>query len=82
MHVCIVYVYTCVHASMFIIMYVCIIYACVHTYMYICNFEVGFRAVRGIVLVGRGIVRGKLSGRIVRGECLFPVFKGFERALE
>ena len=68
MHACIVCVYTCVHASMCICMYV-YMYACVHTCMYnICNFQVGFWAVRGgIVLVGRGNCPGELSGGEVSG---------------
>ena len=52
MHVCIVFVYTCVHASMCICMYV-YMYACVHTCMYNI-FKLGFERYGGIVLVGRG----------------------------
>src|SRR6218665_3369785 len=61
MHVCIVCVYTCVHASMCICMYV-YMYACVHTCMYNCIyviFKLGFERYRGgIVLVGRGNLSG------------------------
>src|SRR6218665_4183300 len=64
MHVCIVCVYTCVHASMCICMYA-YMYACVHTCMYICNFQLGFERYGGIVLVGRG----NCPGGIVRGKC-------------
>src|SRR6218665_591927 len=62
MHVCIVCIYTCVHASMCICMYV-YMYACVHTCMYVI-FKLGFERYRGgIVLVGRG----NCPGGIVQG---------------
>ena len=67
MHVCIVCKYTCVHASMCIYMYV-YMYACLHTCMYVCNFQVEFWAIQGgIVLVGRGIVRGNCPGELSGG---------------
>src|SRR6218665_1061179 len=77
MHVCIVCVYTCVHASMCICMYV-YMYACVHTCMYICNFLFGFLSgTGGIVLVGRGNCPGEVSGGIDReGKCPFPTLNG------
>src|SRR6218665_3022177 len=62
MHVCIVCVFTCVHASMYICMYV-YMYACVHTCMYI-------RAVPNIRFVfasgpNSGMNSYSLFGRIV-----------------
>src|SRR6218665_4208444 len=71
MHVCIVCVYMCVHASMCICMYV-FMYACVQTCMYVI-FQFGFeRYGRGNCSswegelsggrIVRGIVRGELSG--------------------
>src|SRR6218665_2086353 len=72
MHVCIVCVYTCTHASMCICMYV-YMYACVHTCIYIyVIFKLGFEQYRGgIVLVGRGnCPGGELSGgEVSGGDC-------------
>ena len=66
LHVCIVCVYTCVHASICICMYV-YMYACVHTCMYICNFQVGFWAVQGGNCPSW---EGELSG----GKCPGPFY--------
>src|SRR6218665_1370854 len=66
-HVCIVCVYTCVHASMCICMYV-YMYACVHTCRYVI-FKLGFERYGGIVLVGGGNCEGELSGG---GNVRFP----------
>src|SRR6218665_3400586 len=71
MHVCIVCVYKCVHASMCICMYV-YMYACVHTcmmYVYNVILKLGFERYGGIVLVGMG----NCPGGIVRGKCPFPL---------
>ena len=66
-HVCIVCVYTCVHASMCICMYV-YMYACVHTCRYVI-FKLGFERHGGDCPSGEG----ELSGGIVRrGKCPFP----------
>src|SRR6218665_4176131 len=77
-HICIVCLYTCVHVSMCICIYVYIMYACVHTCIYVI-FKLGFERYRGgIVLVGRGIVRGGYcpgevsGGELSRGKCPGP----------
>src|SRR6218665_1300250 len=80
-HVCIVCVYTCVHASMCICIYV-YMYACVHTCMYICIhvciyviFKLGFERCRGNCpswegkLSGRNCPGGKYPG----GKCPGPL---------
>src|SRR6218665_1649288 len=72
MHVCIPCVYTCVHASMCIYIHVCI-----HVCMYEI-FKLGLSGMGGIILIGRGIVQGELSGvelsgGIVQRKCSFPV---------
>ena len=72
MHACMycmcIYVCACIYVYMHVCIYACMynMYACVHTCMYICNFQAGFWAVPGgIVLVGRG----NCPGGSVRGNC-------------
>src|SRR6218665_4052979 len=75
MHVCIVCVYTCVHASMCICMYV-YMYACVHTCIYIyiyVIFKLGFERYRGNVPSGEGELSGgncpgEVSGELSKGK--------------
>src|SRR6218665_1823803 len=66
MHVCIVCVYTCVHASMCICMYV-YMYACVHTCMYYVIFKSGFERYGGNCPSWEGELSGNCPGGIVQG---------------
>src|SRR6218665_812554 len=68
MYVLYAYIRVCIHLCEYACMYICM-HVCIHVCIYV-SFKLGFeRYGGGIVLVGRGIVRGKLY----RGKCPGPL---------
>src|SRR6218665_1027686 len=70
MYVCMYVLYAYIHVCMNLCIYACM-YICMHECIHVCIyiiFKLGFERYGGIVLVGRGIVRGNCPG----GKCPFP----------
>ena len=65
------YIRVCMHLCVYACMYICM-HVCILVCMYVV-FKLGFEQYgRGIALVGRGIVRGELSGGNCLGEMSVP----------